>query len=172
MGNEPERWEVDELRPEHERAAFACGHPSLDAYLRQYASQNERTGVSRTFVAVRPAQTIVLGYYSLSAGSVELTNLTDEQRRRLPRYPLPVAHLGRLAVDRNAQGQGLGEHLLLDALGRIARVGEDIGIHAVEVVAIDDGAKRFYLKYGFVALRDDPHHLYIPMKVVRQLGLA
>jgi ribosomal protein S18 acetylase RimI-like enzyme len=85
---------------------------------------------------------------------------------------VPVAHLGRLAVDRSAQGQGLGEHLLLDALWRIGRVERELGIHAVEVVAIDERARRFYVKYGFTELRDDPHHLFMAMKTVRKLGLA
>ncbi len=171
MGAEAPGWRIEELASDHDRDGFSCGHASLDEFLRRYAGQNQRTGVSRTFVAVRPGERAACGFYSLAAGSVELDNLTDEQRKRLPRYPVPVAHLGRLAVDRTAQGQGLGATLLIDALSRIARADREIGIHAVEVVAIDEAARRFYLKYGFSELRDDRRHMFIAMKTVRKLGL-
>lgn len=172
MGAETPDWSIEELGPAHDRAAFSCGHASLDEFLRIYAGQNQKTGVSRTFVAVRPGHKVVLGYYSLAAGSVNLGDLTDEQRKRLPRYPVPVATLGRLAVDTTVQGQGLGSELLVDALCRVNRADRSIGIHAVEVVAIDQSAKGFYLKYGFTELRDDPHHLFISLKTVRKLGLV
>ena len=172
MSDRRPAWSVVELGPDHDRGGFDCGHPSLDAFIKQFASQNQKSGVSRTFVALRPGETTVCGYYSLAAGSVQIGNLTDEQRRRLPRYPVPVAHLGRLAVDRTSQGQGLGSFLLIDALRRVQKVDRDLGIHAIEVVAIDAAARRFYLKYGFTELADDPHHLFMAMKTVRQLRLT
>lgn len=172
MGGERIPWAIEELGPDHERGEFSCGHPSLDDFLKQFAGQNQKTGVSRTFVARRPGERRVLGYYALAAGSVAFQDLTDEQRKRLPRYPVPIAHLGRLAVDASVRGQKLGSHLLLDALCRIGRVERDLGIHAVEVVAIDDAARGFYLKYGFTALADDAHHLFLSMKTVRKLGLV
>lgn len=172
MGAEPIEWLIEELASDHDRGAFSCGHDSLDSFLKQYASQNQKTGVSRTFVALKRGEKVVRGYYSLAAGAVKLDNLTDEQRKRLPRYPVPVAHLGRLAVDKSTQRKGLGEHLLLDALCRVDRADRELGIHAVEVVAIDDAARHFYLKYGFTELRDDPHHLFISMKTIRQLRLV
>ena len=168
----PAHWLIEPLTPDHVRSDFACGHESLDAFLKQFAGQNQKTGVSRTFVALRPGENIVRGYYALAAGSVQFQHLTEDQRKRLPKYPVPVAHLGRLAVDASVQGQGLGAHLLIDALARISRTERELGIHAVEVVAIDDAARRFYLKYGFTPLADDPHHLFISMKAVRKLGLA
>lgn len=79
--------------------------------------------------------------------------------------------LGRLAVDARAQGRGLGSHLLLDALARVVRVRKQLGVHAIEVTAIDDRAKRFYSKYGFMELLDDPHHLFISLGTVRKLAL-
>ena len=162
---------IEELNADHDRSAFSCGRPSLDEFIKQYAGQNQKTGVSRTFVAFKPGDKVVRGYYALSAGAVAFANLPEEQRKRLPRYPVPVAHLGRLAVDQSAQGRGLGSFLLIDALRRIQIAADSIGIHAIEVVAIDDSAKRFYLKYDFVELHDDPNHLYISLKTVRKLGL-
>lgn len=161
-----------ELNADHDRSAFACGHASLDDFLKRFAGQNQTTGVGRTYVACRRGEVKVSGYYTISAGTVRFADLPGEQRKRLPRYPVPVAHLGRLAVDSTAQRQRLGELLLLDALARIVGAADSIGIHAVEVVAIDDGAKRFYLKYGFITLLDDPHHLYISLKTLKKLKLV
>ena len=164
-------WQIEELSADHDRSAFSCGHESLDDFLKKFAGQNQKSGISKTYVAVRPGNPAVGGYYSISAGAVQFTNVPEELRKRLPKYPVPVAHLGRLAVDAGAQGHGLGELLLMDALARIVSAADSIGIHAVEVVAIDQNAKRFYLKYGFTELLDDPHHLYISIKMLRKVGL-
>lgn len=172
MAADPIDWVIEELGLGHDRAGFACGHNSLDEFLKQFAGQNRRAGVSRTFVAVPSGEVIVRGYYSLSAGSVECSRLTDEQRKRLPKYPVPVAHLGRLAVDRSVRGQGLGAHLLVDALWRVVRVERDLGIHAISVMAIDEAACRFYRKFGFTELADDPFHLFMSIKTVRKLRLV
>jgi GNAT superfamily N-acetyltransferase len=168
---DPGEWRVEELSPGHDRSAFSCAHAALDEFLKRYAGQNQKTGVSRTFVAASPRGNAVAAYYTLSAGSVSLEKLTPEQSKHLPRYPVPVALLGRLAVDLGSRGQGLGEFMLMDALRRVEIADRSIDIHAIEVVAIDSAAKRFYLKYGFTELRDDPHHLYLSMKAVRALKL-
>ena len=166
-------WIIEKLDKHHGRGAFVCGVDDLDAYLHRFAGQNEKAGLSQHFIAVATAgDSKVLGYYALSAGSVAFEVAPDALKERLPKYPIPVAHLGRLAVDQSMQGKGLGENLLIDALARVAGAGDQIGIHAVEVVAINDAAKRFYLKYGFTELKDDDRHLYLPMSVVRKLGLA
>jgi GNAT superfamily N-acetyltransferase len=165
-------WHIDELSADHDRSAFSCGHESLDDFLKKFAGQNQKIGVSKTYVATRPSDPAVRGYYSISAGAVQFNDIPDDVRKRLPKYPVPVAHIGRLAVDSDAQGQRLGETLLMDALARIVRAADSIGIHAVEVVAIYDDAKRFYLKYGFIELLDDPHHLYMPIKTLRKAGLV
>jgi GNAT superfamily N-acetyltransferase len=165
-------WTIESLDKRHDRAAFSCGDISLEEYLKKYASQNERLNVSRHYVALAFGTTSVVGYYSLSAGSVEWAMLPNESRRRLPKYPVPVAHFGRLAVDKAMQGQGLGEFLLLDALARISRLTNEIGIQAVEIVATTEQARRFYEKYGFLSLLDDPLHLYLSITTVRKLGLV
>lgn len=147
--------------------------PELDEYLHRFAGQNEKTGIGQHFVAVATAgDSRILGYYALSAGSIAFKLVPDELKKRLARYPIPVAHIGRLAVDLSMQGHGLGEDLLIDALARIARAADEIGIHAVEVVAINDSARRFYPKYGFTALTDDERHLYLPLSAVRKVHLT
>lgn len=161
------RYSIEPLKPSHDRADFDCGEPSLDDFLKRFARQNDEKGLSRTYVAVLPGEPKIYGYYSLSSGAIRF----DRVPEKLPRYPVPVIHLGRLAVDGSAKGQGLGKILLLDALKRAASVSKQLGIYAVEVYALNDAARNFYLKYGFAPLLDDERHLYLTMKAVRKLGL-
>ncbi|HEX7896134.1 MAG TPA: GNAT family N-acetyltransferase [Planctomycetota bacterium] len=162
-------WVVEPLGPRHEREAFECGVASLDDFLRRYARQNEDLGVSRTFVARRSDDLRVLGYYSLSAGQVDGADLPPEDAKRLPRYPVPVVLLGRLAVDRSVQGQGLGQGLLVRALEKALHVSAEIGVLAVAVVAVNEAARAFYLKNGFKELKDDRAHLFLSVKALRKL---
>jgi ribosomal protein S18 acetylase RimI-like enzyme len=164
-------WLIQKLGPDHERSHFDCGQTPLNDFLRRYASQNERAGFSRTYVAVRRGEQRVAGYYALAAGSTACTHIPESLRKRLPRYPVPVAHLGQLAVDEASQGMGLGELLLMDAFARIAEIANAIGIHAVDLWAMNDRARRFYLRYGFMELLDDPSHLYVPIQTLRKLRL-
>ncbi len=158
---------IEPLDKSHQRENFDCGEISLNDFLRKYARQNAERGLGRTFVAVLPGEKRVLGYYTLSSGSIAF----DAVPEKLPRYPIPVAHLGRLAVDSSMRGQGLGELLLIDALERTVIIAGDFGIYAVELFALTERAKQFYLKYGFVSLKDDDKHLYLPVKTIIQSGL-
>jgi GNAT superfamily N-acetyltransferase len=165
--------DVEPLSRRHDRGSFDCGNQDLNVFLRQFAGQNEERGLSRTFVITEIGAAQVTGYYSISSGAV---GFQETPERRLPRYPIPVVHLGRLAVESRFQGQGLGEFLLMDAFRRAQLASEQIGIHAVEVQAvevraIDAAAREFYLKYGFTELKDDALHLYLPMSVIRRLRL-
>jgi len=91
------------------------------------------------------------------------------QSKGIPKTDVPVVLLGRLAVDRSMQGQGLGSDLLIDALYRANSIAEHLGIRVVEVHALDDDARAFYLKFGFVELKDDPHHLFLPIQWGKKL---
>jgi GNAT superfamily N-acetyltransferase len=158
---------VEPLGAEHDRDAFDCEENSLNEFLKKYARQNDEKGLGRTFVAVKPGDPTIIGYYTIASGAVRFDTVPE----KLPRYPIPVAHLGRLAVDKQARGQGVGAFLLIDALRRIAQVADQLGIYAVEVNALNESAKQFYLKYGFTPLNDDPQHLYLSMKKIRKLKL-
>ncbi|MGA9768473.1 MAG: GNAT family N-acetyltransferase [Blastocatellia bacterium] len=158
---------IEPLSSKHDRSSFDCGESSLNTYFKQYARQNDEKGLGRTFVAVEPDQTRIEGYYTISTGAVTFEQVPE----KLPRYPIPVVHLGRLAIDLKSQGKGLGEMLLIDALKRAFQVSEQLGIYAVEVRALNDSARNFYLKYGFAPLLDDEFHLYLPMKTIRKLRL-
>lgn len=159
-------WQIERLNASHDRTAFQCGLPSLDDFLRKLASQYEKKHMGRTYVAVQSDSKLVHGYYTIAAGAVAFATLPPGVSKKLPRHPIPVVHLGRLAVDASAQGRGLGETLLLDALTRSARAAEELGVFAIEVFAVNEAARRFYLKYGFEPLIDDDTHLYLPMRIV------
>lgn len=158
---------IERLSPSHDRDSFDCGERPLDEYLRRYAGQHDRKGLGRTYVAVEHGGTAVKGYYTISSGAVSFEVVPEN----LPRYPVPVVLLARLAVDRTARGQGLGAMLLVHALKRAQDVSEQLGVHAVVVDALNDTARAFYLKYGFSELLDDPLHLFLPVRKIRQLGL-
>jgi GNAT superfamily N-acetyltransferase len=164
-------WIIERLGKHHDRSVFECGQPALDVWLRIRAGQFDRKDLARTFVAAVPGDNRVLGYYALASHRVRFDALPEDQAKGLPKIDLPVILLGRLAVDRSAQGRGLGSFLLIDALKRALEVSSVIGIRAVEVDAIDEAARSFYLKFGFLSLADDPRHLFLPTSVIRKLGL-
>ena len=110
------------------------------------------------------------GYYSLSAASFQRENPPADQTRRLPRYPVPAAVLGRLAVDDGMKGSGVGTFLLMDALNRILLATQTLAVHAVIVDARDDAAGAFYRKYGFVPFTGEGRRLFLPMATIRKLA--
>lgn len=160
---------IELLMAEHERGTFDCGKPSLNTFIRQHAAVNHERGVSRVYVAVRGAHKQVLAYYASSSGSFLRDHLPPDDQTGLPRYPLPTAHLGRLAVALPYRGQHLGELLLFHFLKTACDVAERIGVFAVDLFSKDDDAKRFYQKYGFIPLQDDRFHLYLPIATVRAM---
>jgi GNAT superfamily N-acetyltransferase len=104
---------------------------------------------------------------TLSMGSVQRETIPARAPTRFPRYPIPTVHLGRLAVDRQCQGRGLGAILLVEAFRRSVAAASGIGAYAIDVFALHERAKSFYLKYGFVEMLDSPLHLLLPMSTVR-----
>ena len=164
-------WDIQRLARQHDRTSFDCGESTLNDWLKLRAGQFDRKDLARTFVATRIGQSVVIGYYALSTHRVMFETLPHNESKGLPRLDVPVVLLGRLAVDLSVRGQGLGGLLIVDALRRAVHIAEQVGIRAVEVDAIDDVAKQFYLSYGFRELLDDPRHLFLPMHEVRKLKL-
>jgi GNAT superfamily N-acetyltransferase len=159
-------FQIAPLDSSHHRGAFDCGQEALNLYLRQLATQDVRRNLAQTYVMIREDLAVV-GYYTLSAGTIEHIHLPATARKKLPRYPIPAALIGRLAVDRNYRGQGLARKLLGDALHRAAAISNALGIHAVVVDAKDEMAAGFYRKFGFITLSDSPLHLYLPIKTIK-----
>ncbi len=167
----PADWQIERLAKRHDRTTFSCGQPILDHWLKLRVSQFEKRDLARTYVAVRTGETRVLGYYAISNHRVTFEALPAAQAKGLPQIDIPVVLLGRLAVDQSVHRQGLGELLLIDAFRRAQHIADQIGVRAVEVEAFDAHARSFYKKFGFVALADDPNHLFLAMHVIRKLNL-
>jgi GNAT superfamily N-acetyltransferase len=159
---------IERLDPAHVRAGFDCGKPSLNDFLLTLVNQYEKRNLGRTYVATEGDDPRVLGYYTLSSGSIDVGSLPAKQAKKLPRHAVPVILLARLAVDQRAQGKGLGGYLLCDGINRSLDLSEKLGIHAIVVDAIDEQAKAFYEKYGFMALSDQPLRLYLPLATIRK----
>ncbi len=147
----------------HDLAEFDCGEPALNEWLRDRAMKNE-SRFSRTYVVCAGKR--VVAYFCISAGAVERAAVPGRVRRNAP-DTIPVSVIGRLAVDRNYAGKGLGADLLADALRRIAVASQSIGIGAVLVQAKSEQAKRFYLKYAeFIEYPADSRTLVLPIETV------
>ncbi len=158
---------IEALDARHNRKVFDCGQPTLNDYLRRFARQNTEIGASLTYVAVTPDDPRVCGYFTLSAGAVALTDFPEDVRKGWPRL-VPSVHVGRFAVDRDFQGQGLGASLIDFIVERTLLASEIIGILALELWAIDESALSFYRKFNFAELQDDPFHLYLSLETARQ----
>jgi ribosomal protein S18 acetylase RimI-like enzyme len=141
---------------------FSCDVEALDRYLVSQASQDVRRRVSACYVAVEVSSGKVAGYYTLAAGGAPLNDLPADLTRRLPRCPsVPVARVGRLAVDRAFHGQKLGGTLLADAAVRAAR--SEVAVFALIVDAKDDAAAAYYRHHGFEALGDNHRQLIVSL---------
>lgn len=148
----------------HDRQGFACGVPALDEYLHRLAEQHRRRGISSVYVltdSVQPER--VLGYYTLSAAEVDGERLSEAERKKLPRYPVPCFRMGRLACRTDQRGQGLGKLLLGCAVDRCLHARRQVAAYALIVDAKDVEAAAFYLHFGFKAFHDAPLTLYLPL---------
>lgn len=155
------------LGAHHAFEGFDCGAASLNAWLTRYARAAAGAGSARTFVTVDTVQERVVGYHALTAASLDHAEAPERVRRGMPRHPIPVILLARLAVDLSAQGRGLGAWLLADAMKRSLAAAELVGIRALLVHALDDRARAFYLRHGLIPGPTDERHLMILVKDIR-----
>jgi predicted GNAT family N-acyltransferase len=159
----------EKVSKSHKRKDFDCGVYDLSRFLHAYAIQNEKKNRSRTFVMLKPDDRTILGYFTLASFQVDFEDCPEELKRKLPKYPLPVALIGRLAVDSKYKSRGYGKVLLVEALRRSWLASQTFPIHAVVTHAKDSSVRNFYLKFGFKELLDDSRHLYIPLSVISSL---
>jgi len=148
------------LSKRHDLAPFVSGVDSLDQWLKRRAAKNQVTGASRTYVASEGKR--VVAFYALASSAVTGSAATGSFRRNMP-DPVPVAVLGRLAVDRAWQGQGLGRAMVRDAYSRVGRAADAIGIRGMVVHALNDAAHNFYQRMGFDPSPRDPKLLMITL---------
>ncbi len=156
---------IERLAKSHDLSAFDCGNARLNDWLRRFALANQQSDSARTYVVHR--ERVVVGYYSLCAGSVRPEEAPGRVSKGLARRPIGVILLARLAVDAREQGRGLGEALLKDALLRILSAAEAIGARAVLVHAIDERARGFYERFGFERSPIDEFELMLLTKDLR-----
>lgn len=153
---------VEALGQHHNRKGFSCGVDPLDRYFREQVTQDIRRRATICYVAVEAATGKVAGYFTLAASSIPLNEMPEALVKKLPRYPsVPVARLGRLAVDTAYRGRQLGAMLLWDAATRAAR--SEMGVYALVVDAKDDQAEAFYLHHGFLTFGSMDRQLLFPL---------
>ncbi|MGO4700018.1 GNAT family N-acetyltransferase [Dyella sp. 2RAB6] len=148
------------LSARHDLAHFACGHDSLDHWLKRRAAKNQVTGASRTYVACADKRAVA--YYALASSAVAVGVATGRFSRNMP-DPVPAVVLGRLAVDRAWQGKGLGRALVRDACVRSCQAAAAIGVRGVLVHALSDKARGFYRHVGFDPSPLDPMLLMVTL---------
>jgi predicted N-acetyltransferase YhbS len=156
---------VEKLADDHQLAAFDCGKPSLNDWLKRFALTNQKSDSARTYVVHRAVQ--IVGYYSLSAGAVSRDDSPARIAKGLAKHPIGVILLARLAVDGKEKGTGLGKSLLMDALLRALHAADAIGARAILVHAIDDEAASFYREFGFDPSPLNSKQLMLLMKDLR-----
>lgn len=155
----------------HDRNSFDCGVSELNTFLKQHANQNQTKNISTTYVAVGAVSTDdlkkIYGFYTLSAGNIQCDQLPENIKSKLPKYPIPIARIGRLGVDKDHKNQGIGGFLLHDAFSNVLSIADKIGVYAVVVDAKDDNAKSFYQNYGFIELQDSALTLFLPVDTIK-----
>lgn len=163
-------FKLELLSRAHDRAGFDCGSEPLNTYLKQTARQHTERGISRTFVLVEETvgePKAIAGYFTLNICQLRAEQLPSEIAHRLPREVAGVK-LGRLAVAKQQQRQGLGKVLLIAAMKKFIEVFESVGGIGLFVDAKDDDAKAYYERFGFVSLPDNPLLLFLPLQTIRE----
>jgi len=160
-------WREEAIAKHHDRKNFDCGVSALNDYLDRFARQNHETGGAKTFVAVSLSEpSRVLGYYSISPGSIEFAHVPVKLTKKLGRYDVPIFRLARLAVSLSAQGKGLGAELLFAAGERALAVAAEVGGVALAIDAKDKRAAEWYECFGAMPLLDNPLKLILPLDLI------
>lgn len=153
---------IRKLGPDDGVESFDCGQAALNQFLQRHAFNNQRANSAQTYVCCDNGT--VVGFYSLTVGSVDHEAAPTRVVKGLARHPVPVIILARLAVDQTCQGCGLGRALLKDALRRTLLAADIAGIRAVLVHAKDDAARQWYQGFDFKTGPTDPYHLFLVLK--------
>jgi GNAT superfamily N-acetyltransferase len=154
---------VELLGAQHDRSGFICGVPALDDYFQNQAGQDARRSMTSVYVAVDDITGAIVGFYTLSATSIAWMDIPEHLARKLPRYPIPAALIGRLAADRRFHRRNYGKYLLFNALDRVVALARQIALFAVVVDAKDNAAAGFYARYGFQPLSNRGLRLLLPL---------
>lgn len=159
---------IEKLQRTHTIEDFTCGQPEIDRFLIRHALQAQQMNSSQTYVGL--SDKTVIGFYTIVAGEVRHIDAPERVAKDMPRYPIPLLVLARLAVHSNWQGRGIGAGLLLDALGRALQVVDIVGVRSLAVHAKDDSSAGFYRHFGFMPSPTDSRHLFMLMKDIRAVA--
>lgn len=151
---------VDLLSRVHDRKSFDCGRDAQNSFLKERARKHAELNFSKTWVAVREGESKILGYVTLSMGSIVFENISEEMRAKLPKYPMPVLHMGQLATDIRYQGKGVASCLLRFAAEQAIVAAKSVGCFALELQADNESARAFYLAQGFLELKPGSSRFY------------
>ena len=160
---------IEVLQAHHQKKSFNCGQDDLNKFIKQYASQHQKSGTSKTYVDIDDDTQQVRGFYCLSSTSIGFDGVDAVLTQRLPRYPLPCVVIGRFAVDQTAQGRGIGKVLLAHALKQVSKVAQIIGVNFIVIHAKDQKAMEFYQRFGFISLTSNPLTLIYPVSEIPNL---
>lgn len=156
-------------KSKHDLGSFSCGSPSLDEYLKKRAHQDLKGSLAVPYVLCENGSSII-GFYTLSAISIDVGSLPSDAAKQLPRYPsIPAPLIGRLGVDQRYQGQSFGKRLLFDALYRSYKQAATIAAAAVVVDVKNENARAFYGRYDFLTLPDHPERMFLEMKMISKM---
>lgn len=158
---------VEKLAADHDRSLFDCGNEALNRFIRQYALQGQKSGISQTYVAT--VDGVIIGFHTLVVGEVTHEEAPERLAKGLPRFPIPVIILARLAVDVSWKGKGLGAALVVDAMRRVLNAADIAGARAIVVHAKDDQAAGFYQHLGFHPFAGKMLTLYRLLKDIRAM---
>ena len=159
---------IETLTRDHNRTAFDCGNDELNRYLRNTARQHVEKGISRTFVLVEDSNpSDILGFFTLASCEILVEKMPRKYAKKYPARA-PAAKLARLAVKKNLQRKRLGTQMMVNAIERILRVSEHLGIVGFFVDAKNKEARSFYGQFGFIALPDNPLELFLPLSTLRK----
>ncbi|ASB49943.1 GNAT family N-acetyltransferase [Alkalitalea saponilacus] len=164
------RYLTEPFDSKRSRDAFSCGKGLLDNYFWTQAKQDVKRKLSACFVLVDNETGKISGYYTLSSNSISNDMIPESFKKKLPKsyLSIPTVLLGRLAIDKDFQGKGIGKLLLIDSLKRCYDASKSVGSFAVIVDPLDKEAERFYEKYGFINLPDSGK-MFLPMKTIEEL---
>ena len=157
---------IEVLQDHHQKKSFNCGQDDLNKFIKQYASQHQKSGTCNTYVAIDDDTQQVRGFYYLSSTSIGFDRVDAVLIQQLPRYPLPCVVVGRFAVDQTAQGRGIGKVLLAHALKQVSKVAQIIGVNFIVIHAKDQKAMEFYQRFGFISLTSNPLTLIYPVSEI------
>lgn len=147
--------------------SFDCGQADLNQFIQRYALINQKANSSKTYVTTLDRR--VVGFYTLTVGSVNYVDSPLRVSKGLARHPIPVMILARLAVDTSHQGKGLGKALLKDALLRTAQASDIAGIRCVLVHAKDESARQWYESFDFEPSPVDPYQMFLLIKDIKAI---